>query len=116
VPDWRDDALIKYEAFARDRDPALLMKLIELSQDSTRNCMRKIRQAVADNDAKQIEFFAHDLKGSSGSFFARELSARAADLEEVIGDPRRVAEILPRLEAAADDALKWWSDLARRVT
>ena len=116
VPDWRDDALVKYEAFAREREPALLMKLIELSQDSTRDRMQKIRQAVAGNDAKQIDFFAHDLKGSSGGFLASELSARAADLQEAIGDPRRVAEILPRLEVAADDALKWWSDLARRVT
>lgn len=114
--DWRDDALAKFDAFARDRDPALVLKLVQISQSSTRDRMVKLRQAVADGDASQIDFSAHSLIGSSGSFFAAELSSLAGELREANDDPRRVAEIMPRLETAADDAMHWWHGLEQRLT
>jgi CheY-like chemotaxis protein len=113
--DWRVKDEAEFKIFAAKRDPDVIRGLLALGAESTREQVENLRVAISAEDPKAIFFAAHRLKGASGSMFAGELADLAGDLEAASDDPDRIAEIFPKLEAAATAALAWWSERVREL-
>ena len=111
--DWRAGDEAGFKAFATNRDPEVIRSLLQMARESTRDQVDKLREAIEEDDPEAIFFAAHRLKGASGSIFASELASLAGDLEAVSRDADRITTIFPKIEAAADEALKWWAERER---
>lgn len=114
--DWRAGDEINYRAFAENRDPEVVRSLLSMARESTVDQITKLREAVASGDPEAIFFAAHRVKGSAGSIFASELASLAGQLEAASAEPEKLADLLQRIEAAADDAMAWWSERERDLT
>jgi HPt (histidine-containing phosphotransfer) domain-containing protein len=84
-----------------------------MARESTVDQVAKLREAIEGGDSEEIFFAAHRIKGSAGSVFASELASLVAELEAADGDRAKIAELLPRIEAAAADAIEWWAERER---
>jgi signal transduction histidine kinase/CheY-like chemotaxis protein len=114
--DWRAGDEAGFKAFATNRHPEVVRNLLVMAEESIREQVDKLAAAVAENDPDAIFFAAHRLKGASGSLFASELASLAEAVEGAITNPELLAEILPRLEAAAAESLEWWAARGRELT
>jgi CheY-like chemotaxis protein len=83
-------------------DTALFAELTALFAEQSGQLIRQLQQALAGQDAHQVERIAHTLKGSVGAFGAGEVLAAAAQLEELArrGDLAGARQALPVLERA----------------
>ena len=113
--DWRAGDEANYKAFADNRDPEVVRSLLNMARESTADQLAKLREAIDAEDSEEIFFAAHRIKGSSGSIFASELASLMVELENASGDRDKIAELLPRIEAAVEDAIAWWSELERNL-
>jgi CheY-like chemotaxis protein/HPt (histidine-containing phosphotransfer) domain-containing protein len=79
--------------------PVLDMFLTEASSR-----LERIRSGLAGGDLSEAARAAHSLKGSSGAFGARRLSALGAKVEVACkeGDPEAAADLLPALESESE--------------
>jgi HPt (histidine-containing phosphotransfer) domain-containing protein len=59
--------------------------------EECRSLVPKLRQAILDNDAPQVEYLAHTLKGSSRTLAAKALSQTCVELE-VAGNKGQLQE------------------------
>lgn len=111
--DWRARDEENYQAFATNRAPEVVRSLLSMARESTVDQVAKLREAIEGGDSEEIFFAAHRIKGSAGSVFASELASLVAELEAADGDRAKIAELLPRIEAAAADAIEWWAERER---
>jgi signal transduction histidine kinase/CheY-like chemotaxis protein len=83
-------------------DAALFDELTALFAEQSGQLIGQLQQALAGQDARQVERIAHTLKGSVGAFGAGEVLAAAAQLEELArrGDLAGARQALPALERA----------------
>ena len=65
-----------------DGDKELLGELVELFLEESPSMLADVKEAVARNDAKALEYAAHTLKGSVGNFWAKDACEAAFVLEE----------------------------------
>lgn len=111
--DWRAGDEVNFQAFATNRDPEVVRGLLTMARESMVDQIARLKDAVAGKDPETIFFAAHRIKGSAGSIFASELASLAGEMETASTDPAKIAELLPRVEAAVEDALEWWSERER---
>jgi signal transduction histidine kinase/CheY-like chemotaxis protein len=83
-------------------DAALFAELTALFTEQSGQLISQLQQALAGQDARQLERIAHTLKGSVGAFGAGEVLAAAGQLEELArgGDLAGARQALLALERA----------------
>ncbi len=86
----------------------LIQQIVEMALGSLPGTVDSLRAAVAASDAGALRAAAHKLKGSSGSYGAKGLSACAKELEVVAaeGDLDAAPSLLADLEAEAARVMK----------
>jgi HPt (histidine-containing phosphotransfer) domain-containing protein len=86
----------------------LIHQIIEMALGSLPGTLEHLRSAVAEDDAAALRAAAHKLKGSSGSYGAKGLSACAKELEVVAaeGDLDAAPSLLADLEAEVARVMK----------
>lgn len=89
-------------------DGALLRRLLGRFCETERDCIARVRQALAAQAQGDAVRMVHSLKGLAGNIGARELAQRAVDLESLLRHPREGAELESML-------LQVEQDLARLV-
>jgi signal transduction histidine kinase/DNA-binding response OmpR family regulator len=100
-------ALEELRSYQVDGEPDVLDRLIGKFLDSARRECAEVRAAVGRGDAEMLRRVAHGLKGSSGMFGARRLSAVSAQIEMLsrqgaLGDAAPlVSSLEAELEAVA---------------
>jgi len=82
-------------------DEELLKEIAVIFLEDYPRVLAEIRDAIASNDAKQLEAAAHTLKGSVGNFGAAAVVASALRLEQMgrTAQLEQSAEVLHALEA-----------------
>ena len=65
-----------------DGDKELLGELVDLFLEESPSMLPDVKEAVAQNDAKALEYAAHTLKGSVGNFVAEDACEAAFVLEK----------------------------------
>lgn len=110
-PDWRTAGAAEFWAFARDRNPKLILQLLDLARSTTIERAATLRAAADDSDGERIHFAAHTIKGSAGTLFASRLSQLAHDIEANHADPEHVRSLLPAFQQSVEEALAWWDAL-----
>ncbi len=70
--------------------------------------LAKLQETLPDGEPKEVQRAAHTLKGSAQLFAATKTYRLASQIEQFAagGDLAAAAELLPRLEAAADELLE----------
>ncbi len=83
----------------------LLARVREAFMRQTPRLLAAIREAIDDRNPDAIARNAHTLKGAMSNFTGSDAQSLAAELEQAGKDGNyvRAADILPRLEAAADE-------------
>jgi signal transduction histidine kinase/DNA-binding response OmpR family regulator len=76
-------ALDELRSYQVEGEPDVLDKLIGKFLDSARRECAEVRSAMGRGDAETLRRAAHGLKGSSGMFGARRLSAISAQIEQL---------------------------------
>ena len=61
--------------------PAVVRRLIDLYLEITPECIEKIQASIGDNDAEQVAFHAHSLKGSSSELGAEQMADLGLQLQ-----------------------------------
>ena len=81
--DTSPDVIDVSEALERvDGDKELLGELVAIFLEETPSMVAEIKEAIAQNDAKALEYSAHTLKGSVGNFGAKNVIEAAFVLEK----------------------------------
>ena len=62
-------------------DSEILSEIIQVLLDSYEEKVNKIDEGINKNDVKQVEFFAHNLKGAFLNFHADQLSGALKEIE-----------------------------------
>jgi PAS domain S-box-containing protein len=109
--DWRTEAAERFHAFAKDRDPVLVGKLLALARTTLVERVVDLRAAVDAESTERIQFVAHTIKGATGTMFASWLAELAARMELANEDFERARALLPELEAGVQETLEWWDAL-----
>ena len=83
-------------------DPHLLSRVLMLYLDESPKLIDKLKQAVVQKDAREIELTAHTLKASSANIGATVLANLCGDLHSAARavDYNRAEQILPDIRAA----------------
>jgi CheY-like chemotaxis protein len=89
-------------------DSVLLRRLLGRFCETERDCIARVRQALAAQAQGDAVRMVHSLKGLAGNIGARELAQRAVDLESLLRHPREGAGLESML-------LQVEQDLARLV-
>jgi HPt (histidine-containing phosphotransfer) domain-containing protein len=81
-------------------DEALLSEVLDIFLEETPRNMAKLRQAVLQREAKNIETTAHSLKGELGYLGIPTISEKARELEEIgrTHDLQRAAGVFAVIE------------------
>jgi len=74
-------ALDELRSYQVDGEPDVLDALIGKFLDSARRDCAEVRAAIGRGDAEMLRRVAHGLKGTSGMFGARRVSAISAEIE-----------------------------------
>ena len=74
-------AIENLRALSPDTDNSFLRELIEIYLQDTPERIAEIENAIAQGNAGAAMRAAHTIKGSSGNFGARQLVARALEIE-----------------------------------
>lgn len=83
VLDISTDIINASEVLERvDGDKELLGELVELFLEESPSILADVKEVVAQNDAKALEYGAHTLKGSAGNFGAEDACEVAFVLEK----------------------------------
>ena len=109
--DWRTTGEIEFWDFAHDRNPELILQLLDLARSTTTERVIALQAAIDDGDAAQIHFAAHTIKGSAGTLFASRLSELADGLEIDHQDLEKIRGLLPGFVACVQETLAWWDKL-----
>jgi HPt (histidine-containing phosphotransfer) domain-containing protein len=94
-----------------DGDKELLEKIIERFEQSSSSLVERVRESIAKNDFRDLEFSAHTLKGAVGNFFAASAYDAAYQMEE-IGRGAKMAEASPALARLEREIERLREDLA----
>ena len=83
-------------------DPQLLSRVLMLYRAESLKLVQKLKWAVAQKDAREIEIAAHTLKASSANIGATALASLCDDLHSAARavDNKRAEEIFPGIETA----------------
>lgn len=100
----------KMEQFRQQLGDATVEVLLKEAETSLIQRMSELKDGLESADEGQIKQAAHAIKGASGSMFAMEVSRQAAVVEEASPDIEEVQRLMPELEIAADEAIKWWRE------
>jgi len=86
-------------------NPRLLARVREAFVRQTPRLLAAIREAIDDRNPDAITRNAHTLKGAMSNFTGSDAQSLAAEIEQAGKDGNyvRAADLLPRLEAAADE-------------
>jgi two-component system sensor histidine kinase/response regulator len=77
-----DDSALAEFANLETENPGFLADLIELFLQDTAQSVARLRTLAAKNNLREINFLAHKIKGSSGTFGAKYLSRLCQELEQ----------------------------------
>ncbi len=96
--------------------PEALVALVETFVGTIPDRLQALRQAVADEDARQIEKEAHSLKGALGAFSAQAATQAAASLERAGREQRldQVPETFADLDARTASVLASMREFLQR--
>jgi len=94
-------ALNNIRALQINGAPDVLERVINLYLDDTPKLLQKLKQAVAAEDAPEIERAAHKLKSSSATLGAIKLTQRCKELEALarLDSPDKAKEVFSEFEA-----------------
>lgn len=76
-------ALQRLDLVARSGDPTLVARLAGLFLEDTPDRLRGLRRAFEGRDDATLRAIAHGLRGSSGTFGAREMVSHCSFLEDM---------------------------------
>lgn len=81
----------------------LLLQIVDTALGTMPTSLRQLRTALDAKDAEELRALAHRLKGGSGSYGAKQLSACAKELEVAAaeGNLEAAPSLLEALEAEA---------------
>ncbi|MCP4348264.1 MAG: response regulator [Desulfobacterales bacterium] len=81
-------------------DEEMLRELYDLFLKTNLKLMESLRDAVKNNDAKNIRFYAHSLKGSCGNVGAESCSLICKQIEHLVkgGETARIEPVFKKLE------------------
>ncbi len=91
-----------------DNDAGLLQELVAMFQEQSAELLNDIKGAILQGDAKKLQFSAHTLKGSAGTFCA-PMTCEAAQILEDMGmnaDFTHAAIALAQLEFALQQMIQ----------
>lgn len=92
-------AIENLRALSPDTDNSFIRELIEIYLQDTPARISDLNKAIAESDAAAAVRAAHTIKGSSGNFGARQLVARALEIETQAktGNLLSIAALIPSL-------------------
>jgi signal transduction histidine kinase/HPt (histidine-containing phosphotransfer) domain-containing protein/ActR/RegA family two-component response regulator len=101
---------------AVDGDEGLLIDIIDVFQQNAPKYLEALREAVRHEDARQLEYAAHSLKGALGAIGATAASALAARLETMGHEAHLdgAARLIERLEGELARMTSFWSGPGRQ--
>jgi HPt (histidine-containing phosphotransfer) domain-containing protein len=101
-----------------DRDPELLLDLIEMFLGDAPGKVRAVREGIAKGDFDLVEGAAHSLKGSSGNLGAHRLQATCELLQQACrtNDTRRVEGLVATAEEDLQAAMEALQGLQSRYS
>ncbi len=100
-----DDALL---AFSEKIDAETLSNLLGKAQLTLEKRMSDIRLGLDTSNSDLIYEAAHSIKGSSGSLFARRISALAEVVETKSSELEDLRSMMPVMEQTAQETISWW--------
>lgn len=83
-----------------DGDEEMIGEIVEMFRETYPEVLNGLKVAVKDSDSKQIEYFAHTLKGMIANFFAEGLKDACSQLE-LMGKNQKLSneqELLDKIE------------------
>ena len=99
-------------ALARVRgDAEFLKEMIELFREESAELMRNLRSAIDRQDAAQVQFAAHSLKGAAGNFAAPSVTDAVFALE-MIGKRGSLTDVEPAWDTLVLSLERLHADLA----
>jgi signal transduction histidine kinase/HPt (histidine-containing phosphotransfer) domain-containing protein/putative methionine-R-sulfoxide reductase with GAF domain/ActR/RegA family two-component response regulator len=101
---------------AVDGDEGLLIDIIDVFQQNAPKYLEALREAVRHEDARQLEYAAHSLKGALGAIGATTASTLAAQLETMGHEAHLdgAARLIERLEGELARMTSFWSGPGRQ--
>ncbi len=87
-------------------DPHLLSRVLKIYLDESPKLVEKLKEAIRDNDVREIELIAHSLKSSSANIGATPLAGLCGDIHSAARalDVARARQILSDVETAFSHA------------